>query len=71
MTIDKTGFDLFDDSSCLGGGVVEIQGVRRPRIPTMRAAEAFVLARYLETLAAVGAACEASRQPPGPAPEGD
>lgn len=67
MTIDKTGFDLFDDSGCLGGGVVETRGVRRPRIPTTHAAEAFVLARHLETLAAVGAACDASRSASGPA----
>jgi hypothetical protein len=71
MTIDKTGFDLFDESTCLGGGSVETHGVRQPRIPTLRAAEAFVLARHLETLAAVTAASESSRSSRGPALEGD
>jgi hypothetical protein len=65
ITIEKSGFDLFDDSGCLGGGVTECLGVRRPRIPTVRAAEAYVLARHLESLAAVGAAREASRSRPG------
>lgn len=68
ITIDKKGFDLFDDSSCLGGGVVvESNGVRRPRIPTLLAAEAYALARHLETLAAVGFAREGSRSQPDPA----
>lgn len=68
ITIEKTGFDLFDDSSCLGGGVVESSdGVRRPRIPTESAAEAYALARHLETLAAVGFAREGSRSQPDPA----
>lgn len=71
MTIEKTGFDLFDGSSCLGGGVTESHGVRRPRIPTVRAAEAYVLAQHLETLAAVGAARDASRSRPGPAADTD
>ncbi|MEO8279806.1 MAG: hypothetical protein ABI564_08955 [Ideonella sp.] len=71
VTIEKTGFDLFDDSSCLGGGVEESRGVRRPRIPTVRAAEAYLLARHLETLAALGIARDASRSRPGPATEGD
>lgn len=71
MTIDKTGFDLFDEGTCVGGGVVETGGVRRPRIPTPRAAEAFVLARHLETLATLGAASDASRPVQGPTREGD
>lgn len=71
MTIDKSGFDLFDDSSCLGGGVTECHGVRRPRIPTLRAAEAYVLARHLETMAAMGAARDATHRRPDPAAEAD
>ncbi|WP_144289924.1 hypothetical protein [Ideonella sp. A 288] len=72
MTLDKTGFDLFDDGSCLGGGVTQSGGVQRPRLPTVRAAEAYLLARHLETLAAVGAARDASRgRPGGPAAEAD
>lgn len=71
LTIDKTGFDLFDDSICLGGGVTESRGVRRPRIPSVRAAEAYVLARYLETLAALGQARDAHPGRAGPASEAD
>lgn len=71
MTIGKSGFDLFDDSSCLGGGVTESRGVRRPRMPTVHAAEAYVFARHLEALAAVGAARDATRSRPGPAPEAE
>jgi len=71
MTLEKRGFDLFDEQGCLGGGVVESRGVRRPRIPTVLAAEAWLLARQLETLAAVGAAREASRGRPGTAAEAD
>lgn len=71
MTIEKRGFDLFDDGSCLGGGVMESRGVRRPRIPTVRAAEAYLLARHLETLAAVGTARDTSRNRPGPAAPAD
>jgi hypothetical protein len=56
LTIEKTGFDLFDDGVCIGGGVTESGGIRRPRIPTVSAAEAYLLARQLETLAALGAA---------------
>ncbi len=71
VTIEKTGFDLFDDNSCLGGGVIEFSGVRRPRIPTVRAAEAYLLARHLETLAALGCARETSRGSGGPAGDPD
>jgi hypothetical protein len=35
--------------------------VLQPRIPTVRAAEAFVLARHLETLVALATAAESSR----------
>ncbi|MFO1340031.1 MAG: hypothetical protein U1F53_17695 [Burkholderiaceae bacterium] len=66
LTIDKTGYDLFDEGACIGGGVVETGGVRRPRFPTVRAAEAFVLARHLETLAALAAARDSSRPRRGP-----
>jgi hypothetical protein len=66
MTIEKTGFDLFDEGACIGGGVVESGGVRQPRFPTVRAAEAFVLARHLETLAALAVASESSRPARGP-----
>lgn len=66
LTIDKLGFDLFDNGICIGGGVTESQGVRRPRIPTLSAAEAYVLARQLETMAAVGAVRGTVRGRPGP-----
>lgn len=71
LTIEKSGFDLFDGGLCLGGGVTESHGVRRPRIPSVRAAEAYVLARQLETSAALGAARDASRGRPGPAADAD
>jgi hypothetical protein len=60
LTIDKSGFDLFEHGACLGGGVATVDGVRRPRLPTLRAAEAFVLARHLEALATIATAAEAS-----------
>jgi hypothetical protein len=66
LAIDKTGFDLFEEGVCLGGGIVEHGGMRRPRIPTVHAAEAFVLARHLEALAALGQAADSSRADPGP-----
>ncbi len=65
MTIEKSGFDLFDDSGCVGGGVTEAGGIRRPRLATLREAEAYALARRLEALAAVGHAHDASRSRPG------
>lgn len=61
LRIDKSGFDLFEDGACLGGGVTRREGVLQPRIPTVRAAEAFVLARHLETLVALGMAADSSR----------
>ena len=70
LTIDKSGFDLFDEGACLGGGIVESGGLRQPRIPTVRAAEAFIFARHLETQAALGAACESSRPQADPGREG-
>ena len=71
MMIDKMGFDLFDDHRCIGGGVADHQGVRRPRLPTLAAAEAYVLARQLEASAVLGAARDASQGGPGPAPAAD
>ncbi|NRF71489.1 hypothetical protein HLB44_31330 [Aquincola sp. S2] len=56
MLIDKTGYDLFEDGACVGGGLVERDGVKRPRLPTLQAAEAFLFARQLEALAAVAEA---------------
>jgi len=71
VTIEKLGFDLFDSGMCLGGGVTESHGVRRPRIPTLRAAEAYLLARQLEAMAAIGAARDALRGRPDPSGEAD
>jgi hypothetical protein len=61
LMIDKSGFDLFEDGACLGGGVTRRKGVLQPRLPTIRAAEAFVLARHLETVVALGKAADSSR----------
>jgi hypothetical protein len=66
MWIDKRGWDLFEDGVYIGGGVAPVAGdagaggeagdgltTRRsaPRIPTLPAAEAYVLARALEAAA--------------------
>lgn len=61
LTIDKTGFDLFEDGHCLAGGVMDLNGVRKPRLPSVVAAEAFVLARQIETRVALGEAIQSSR----------
>lgn len=66
LNIDKTGFDLFEEGVCVGGGVADLGGVLRPRLPSVRAAEAFVLARHLEALAAVSRAADSSRPPEPP-----
>ena len=71
LTIEQLGFVLFEGSVCLGGGVTEFQGVRRPRIPSVRAAQAYVLAWHLETMAVLGAARDASRGEPRPAADAD
>lgn len=67
MTIDKTGFDLFDDGGCVGGGVTETQGVRRPHLPTLHDAQAYVRVRQLEARATIDQARESSRGRPGSA----
>ena len=66
ITIDKTGFDLFEEGTCLGGGVAHANGLVRPRIPTLGAAEAYALARRLESQAVLGVAIDSSRQDQGP-----
>lgn len=66
LTIDKTGFDLFEDGQCLAGGVIERNGVRQPRLPSVGAAEAYVLARQIETRVALGEASKSSRPKRGP-----
>jgi len=43
--------------------------VLQPRIPTVGAAEAFVLARHLETLVTIGKAVESSRSERGSSDE--
>lgn len=53
MVVDRTGFDLFEQGQYLGGGLTEHGGVCRPRLPSLAAAEAYVLARHLEALVAV------------------
>jgi hypothetical protein len=71
MWMHKTGLDLFEDGVCLGGGLAaDARGVMRPRLPTVSAAEAFVLARHLEALAALGEARESSRLSDGRVDEG-
>lgn len=59
-TLDKAGYDLFEHGVCIAGGTTgeadphRDEGLR-PRIPTLAAAEAYVLARHLETFALLGA----------------
>lgn len=63
MTIDKTGYDLFEDGQCVGGGLHVEQGVPRPRLPNLPACEAYVLARHLEGLAALEQARDGGSPP--------
>jgi len=56
LWIEKSGFDLFEDGACVGGGVVVIDGTRRPRLPSLRAAEAYLFARHLEAMVTLDAA---------------
>lgn len=69
LVIHKRGYDLFEGEVCLGGGVASVDGVRRPRIPDLRAAEAFVLARQFETMATLARVSEASGRDGRPRPE--
>jgi hypothetical protein len=55
LVIDKTGFDLFEHGVCIAGGLADFDGLARPRLPTLKAAQAFVLARQLEAVAMLGA----------------
>ncbi len=71
LTIEKRGFDLFEDGHCLGGGVTEAHGVRRPRLPTAHAAKVYVLARQMETQAVLGRLCGGGRGLRGVAGEGE
>jgi hypothetical protein len=53
LVIEKTGFDLFDNGLCIAGGLTSEGATTRPRLPTLQAAEAFVLARWLEAQATI------------------
>lgn len=55
LWIEKSGYDLFEDGRCVGGGVTGGDGPRRPRLPSIPAAEAYLLARHVETLATLNA----------------
>lgn len=55
MRLEHTGFDLFEDGRCIGGGLAGPASRRRPRLPTLAAVEAYLLARRLEALAQLGA----------------
>jgi len=54
LTIEKTGYDLFEHGVCVGGGLVRRGDSAHPRLPTLEAAKAFVLARQLEAMAMLG-----------------
>jgi hypothetical protein len=62
LWIEKKGYDLFEDGAYVGGGVVVSQGITRPRLPSIRTAEAYVFARHLEALAIVDAAAGGGRR---------
>jgi len=68
LLIDKTGYDLFEHGVCVGGGLVKSGDGAHPRLPTLEAAKAFVLARQLEAMAtldrAPAAPARCSRRPP-------
>jgi hypothetical protein len=56
LWLDKRGWDVFENGVCLGGGLAPSttrDGVTttQPRLPTLQAAEAYVLARTLEVSA--------------------
>lgn len=50
MVIEKTGYDLFAHDTCVAGGLVDCDGVKRPRLPTLQAAEAFVRSGHQQAL---------------------
>lgn len=56
MWFEKTGFDLFEDTTCVGGGVVTSDGTCTPRLPSIAAAEAYLFARHIEARAVLDAA---------------
>ena len=62
MVIEKTGYDLFEHDTCVAGGLADVDGVMRPRLPTLLAAEAFLRAGHLVARAVVAAL----RHPPAP-----
>ena len=51
LMIEKTGYDLFEHGVCVGGGLIRHGDTVHPRLPTLDAAKAFVLARQLEARA--------------------
>lgn len=51
LLIEKTGYDLFEDGVYVGGGLQQCGDGARPRLPSLEAAQAFVLARQLEAQA--------------------
>ncbi|HEY6512140.1 MAG TPA: hypothetical protein VI032_09190 [Burkholderiaceae bacterium] len=55
MVIQKTGYDLFEQGTCVAGGVVDVYGVMRPRLPTLQAADAFLRTGHLVAHAVLGA----------------
>ena len=61
MWIEKTGFDLFENGTCVGGGILREPGTCRPRLPSIVAVQAYLLARRLEALAALNAAATGNR----------
>ena len=65
LLIEKTGYDLFEQGVYVGGGLVKSRDGAHPRLPTLEAAKAFVLARQLEAMAALGRLRERGFGPDG------
>jgi len=55
IVIQKAGFDLFEQDTCVAGGIAEVYGTVRPRLPTLQAADAFLRAAHLLARAVIGA----------------
>ncbi len=51
LWIDKQGYDLFEEGRCIGGGLRSVDGISRPRLASVQAAEAYLLGRQFEARA--------------------
>lgn len=61
LWIAKQGYDLFEEGRCVGGGLRSVNGISRPHLPNLQAAEAYLLGRQLEARAVLQAVADRSR----------